>query len=363
MNFLQNIIMRGTLTIAGVLAVVPIVSAAGNNANIFRPGAIVPGAEFNTPNFQLAQSGDAAFRVNQLEEQVRQLNGKIEELNFLLLQMQEQLRRMREDNEFRFQELEDKKQGSLTNPGDDNTSELADARVGQEFRVEKSQPSELAGLNSSSDGQSQIVSTRKQPRMIDGVEIYDGPSGTSEGQELPLGTITFDSLGNIVDTALGKPVDLTASLRNGSEGNSLNIPKDSVDFASITNAKELYDLGYDYFQSGDYHNSKIVFSDFTERFPDDRKIATAQFWLGESMFSQSDFKGAAQVFLETHTNWPEAKIAPQALLKLGVSLAGMQQRELACATYVKVYKKYPDISNAMRKRIKAEQKSAHCLNG
>ena len=53
-----------------------------------------------------AQSPDTLVRLNALEEQVRELNGRIEEMNFLVLQMQEQLRLQKEDNEFRFQSLE-----------------------------------------------------------------------------------------------------------------------------------------------------------------------------------------------------------------------------------------------------------------
>ena len=56
---------------------------------------------------EMAQAGDP--RITALEEQVRSLSGTIEELNFQILQMQEQMRKMQEDNEFRFQELEQKK--------------------------------------------------------------------------------------------------------------------------------------------------------------------------------------------------------------------------------------------------------------
>ena len=52
----------------------------------------------------LAQASDP--RITQLEEEIRKLSGTVEELNFQVLQMQEQLRKMQEDNEFRFQELE-----------------------------------------------------------------------------------------------------------------------------------------------------------------------------------------------------------------------------------------------------------------
>src|SRR4051812_31377135 len=53
----------------------------------------------------LAQSNDAV-RIQQLQEDVRQLNGRIEEMSYQLLQMQEQIRKAQQDNEFRFQDLE-----------------------------------------------------------------------------------------------------------------------------------------------------------------------------------------------------------------------------------------------------------------
>ena len=54
---------------------------------------------------QVAQQSDGTT-TPALEEQLRQMNGKIEELNFQVLQMQEQIRKQQEDNEFRFQQLE-----------------------------------------------------------------------------------------------------------------------------------------------------------------------------------------------------------------------------------------------------------------
>lgn len=67
------------------------------------------------PLFGMAFGGTNAFaqandqRVIQLQEQVRNLTGKLEELNFQILQMQEQMRKIQEDNEFRFEELEKEK--------------------------------------------------------------------------------------------------------------------------------------------------------------------------------------------------------------------------------------------------------------
>ena len=57
----------------------------------------------------LAQSKEEAqltVRVQQLEDQVRTLTGQIEGLQFTLTQLQTQLQKMSDDNEFRFQQLE-----------------------------------------------------------------------------------------------------------------------------------------------------------------------------------------------------------------------------------------------------------------
>ncbi|MGB6116763.1 MAG: YbgF trimerization domain-containing protein, partial [Mesorhizobium sp.] len=65
------------------------------------------GRASDQPEILLAQSSDA--RVVGLEEQVRQLNGRIEEMNFQILQIQEQMRKMQEDVDFRLQEVEQKR--------------------------------------------------------------------------------------------------------------------------------------------------------------------------------------------------------------------------------------------------------------
>ncbi len=64
----------------------------------------------------LAQSSGDSVRIQQLEETIRQLNGRVEEMSFQLLQMQEQMRKTQQDNEFRFQELEKGSAGGASAP-------------------------------------------------------------------------------------------------------------------------------------------------------------------------------------------------------------------------------------------------------
>lgn len=291
---------------------------------------VIPQSELVNPKtsdpapIQLAQSSDAAFRINQLEEQIRLLNGKVEDMTFQMLQMQEQMRKMQEDNEFRFQELEQR--GDISTGGGESLG--------------KSQPSDQSGSGNESDGNRKSIS-----------DLLEGEDFSSNQQlgapPTQLGTLTFDADGNLVDSNIGKPIDLTG------DRSAVDLPQQ---------ADQLFNLGYEYVQAGDYAQAQIVFDEFVASHPEDPKIPEAKFWLGESLFAQGQYESAARVFLENHKQNPNGALAAQNLLKLGVSLAGLDQRELACATYAEVPKKYPNMSNSVRKRVDVEQRSAKCKN-
>ena len=304
----------------------------------------VKALEPGTPIIQV-QSGDAAYRVSVLEEQVRQLNGRIEELTFQLLEMQEKLRRQNEDTEFRFQELEQKK-GSLDDGATDNL-----ASNDGETSLEKPEPSDQTVFNTDTDGNSEQTDTQTATApTIDGVEIYQGEGGLDPNPSGTLGTIQFDENGNIIDSTIGKPLDLTALPKAG-EAQDL-LPQ---------NANELFDLGYNHVQTGRYEDAEIALVKFSESYVDHPRLPEARFWLGESYLGRSQFKQAAEVYLDAQKRWPNSKFGPQTLLKLGVSLAGLNQRELACATFAKVTQKYPDTSRVIRRNVAYEQNAARCL--
>lgn len=320
-----------------------------------------PGSKENPqPGVYLAQAADTGNRVLQLEEQVRRLNGQIEELNFMVLQMQEQLRRMQEDNEFRFQELEGGKRSRLEDK--DSKPAKKDLTLNSEHE---------GTIPQLSDHERQVAKLLQNGAKQE-TELFDGSQKSVDEQlsNQPLGTITYDGNGKIVETAMGKPLDLTERLRPVSQAQPEVIDRQQSELDSIEariNALDtpdaLYESAYRRFQLGDYQFSALAFEAFAKRYSDHEKLPQARYWLGESLFSQSKFQDAAEVFLDAHNNWPNHRLAPQMLLKLGISLAGMQQRELACATYAKVSEKYPALTPPFQQRILAEQKSAHCLNG
>ena len=292
-------------------------SAAAPAIAFSMPSLRLPGAAQPAPRaepVQYAQVTDP--RVAQLEEQVRQLTGTLEELNFQILQMQDQLRRMQEDNELRFQEIEQKRSDA---GGAAPTQDRASADTGS--------------------GDDEYYAAA--PRVEDGSEVRGTPPRT-------FGTITFDENGNATGAGLPEASGddgntAVAALPSGSGGDD-----------------ELYRNSYEFILSGDYGTAETGFRDLLAQYPDSEHAADAHFWLGEALLAQEKPREAAEIFLAASRDFPQARKAPDTLFKLGVSLAALNQRDVACATFTEVLQRYPDTTDALRERIKQEQALASC---
>ena len=285
----------------------------------------------------LAQSAaDNSVRVNQLQEQVRNLNGKVEELTFQLLQLQEQIRKMQEDNEFRFQELEEKHSdsggGKRKNP---------DVASNGGSRLGKTQPSEGAQSSTPSGGNIGSDTIKEAGRIL----------GTPPRS---LGTLRFDANGNVIESAVGRPLDLTNTSRLLDDTSG-----DGVELSSLKPAT-LLARGRDYFDAGDYVLAERTLQQMIKSYPEDNIRPEAQYWIGRSLFARGNFHAAATVFLDTHNAYPDANRAPDTLLRLGLSMAGLNHREIACATYAEVGKQFPDADGKVTAQVAIEQKSAGC---
>lgn len=257
------------------------------------------------------QSSDS--RVIQLEEQIRQLNGRIEELNFLVLQMQEQLRRMQEDNNFRFQELEDA------------------GRIGEPER------------KSEADG-------TRDDRLAD-----SGQTQTLGDPPRNLGEVIIGADGSVSGTTVEEPMDLLGR-QSGSSADGTTVAA----LPTSGDPNELYSNAYEFILSGDYATAEAGFRRHVEDFPGDERSADAHYWLGEAILAQQRPAEAAEVFLAASRNYPDARKAPDMLLKLGMSLAALGQRDIACATFKEVGTRYPDASGILMGRVKQEQAIAGC---
>ncbi len=311
--------------------------ASSTDGGFFPP---VPKTDIATSNAPvlMAQAGDP--RVSQLEEQIRQLTGKIEELNFQILQMQEQMRKVQEDNEFRFQELEKGKRSDAGGKSDRSVASVAPSRKTGEASTDASTGPTTSTQNSTLDTTNSAA-----------IDPQTDPSSAPQRGEppRPLGQIEFDANGNVIG---GSRNDITTEPSS-----------DNTTVASLPDTddpKALYSQAYQLFLSGDYKSAEAAFRSHVDRFPKDPADPDARYWLGESLYGQGRFQEAASVFLDNHKQFPDAKKSPENLLKLGMTLAKMQDHEVACATFASVPSRYPNISAAIKERVKNERAANKC---
>ena len=124
--------------------------------------------------------------------------------------------------------------------------------------------------------------------------------------------------------------------------------------------KDDYDLAYGYVLQKQYGPAASAFRDFLQKYPSDRMVAEAEYWLGESLYQSQQYHDAAEAFLAVSTKYETAARAPDALLGLGQSLAALGEKEAACASLGEVLRKYPKASPGVKQTVDREQKRVHC---
>jgi tol-pal system protein YbgF len=309
----------------------------------------------SAPSF--AQSAaDLVVRLDQLESSVRQLTGAVEQLQFRNQQLEQNLRRMQEDAEFRFQELGAKGARSPSRPGSAQPAPVA--------------PPPVPGRRSDVFDPAENPNAPGAPRVLGNVSANAGapyvePPAGAAPEEPPIGAPN--------GRQVGAPLDLGTMAANAARGPAVGdgqLPPPPPRNPNATGVlatlppsqtpKDEFDLAYGYVLRKDYTLAEQTFRDFLKKYPSDRMAGEAQFWLGESMFQRQSYRDAADAFLTMTKKYDSSAKAPDALLRLGQSLAALQEKELACATLAEVGRKYPRAAQNVKAAVEREQKRAHC---
>lgn len=131
--------------------------------------------------------------------------------------------------------------------------------------------------------------------------------------------------------------------------------------APTNTPKDEYDLAYGYVLRKDYALAEEGLRAFVKKYPSDRLVADANYWLGESLFQRQRYREAAESFLAVSTKFQTAGKAPDSLLRLGQSLAALKEREAACATFGELPRKYPKAPSNVKQAAEKEQKRMGCV--
>jgi tol-pal system protein YbgF len=348
---------------AAAFAVPALIFAATASAQERSPGLLDnifggnPPAQAQPP--QQMGPADLVVRLDRLEAQVRQLTGTVEQL------------------QFRNQQLEQMLAGrTAPQPAPPSAPaaapQAATPPIGsQQFRPPApgvpgavgAPPPPQPGRRSDVFDPNQNPNAPGAPQTLGSVPVIadpgnQAPGGRQAGAPLDLSTLS--------GAAANDP-----SLASAGTGDGMLPPppprNPNATGAQVTatappsqTPKDTFDLSVGYMKRKEFAAADESFRDFLRKYPSDRMVPDAQYWLGESLYQRQRYRDAAESFLAVTTKYESSAKAPDALLRLGQSLAALGEKETACAAWGEIGRKYARASAGVKTSVAAEQKRVRC---
>ncbi|MEW6640766.1 MAG: tol-pal system protein YbgF [Pseudomonadota bacterium] len=304
-------------------------------------------------------------RIERLESQVRQLTGQNEELQHRNRLLEEQLRQLQAG-----QGVPQGQPGRPSpGPGMAANPPAYPPQQQQTYQQPAEQPYPQQGYPQQQPTYQQAApvqqppQTRQAGRRNDAFDPNQNPSAPGAPRALGGGQMPIDPnaqgappVGAPGGRAAGEPLDLA----NTGPAGAPAAPGGLTTLPPGATPKDEFDLGIGYIQRKDYALAEETMRNFVQKYPSDRLVGDAQYWLGESMFQRQRYRDAAETFLNVTSKYDTSAKAPDALLRLGQSLAALKEREAACAALGEVARKYPRAATGVKQAVEREQKRAKC---
>ena len=273
-------------------------------------------------------------RLLVLEEKSRSLEGLIEEINYVRLQIE----KLTTQNS-----LLEAKLGLINNQKismADNTNEGENLQedIIEEYPI---YPGMANRENSKEKDELNIMNDDKNITTVKVLAKIDPGSGNDE--------IVKKNINPQEDTIKVLPI------------NEINNTKKNNPIVSISkNPEEVYQRAYNILSKGNYEAAEAAFSAFIEDYPDHNLTSNAYYWLGQTFFVRKNHQKAAATFAAGYIKLPKGSKAADQLFKLGISLNSLNKNTDACATFKKLDKEFPNAPSRISNRAKTFKEKLDC---
>jgi len=237
------------------------------------------------------------LKLNEIEDQFRELTNKFEEVNFKLDKLSSRVTKIQSDNQLRFSDLEN-----------------LDPEI-KKKKTKKNLP-----------GSSQPADFGANP----GYSVSSLP----EKQE----TSSIESAQTVI----------------------LEEPEKKESLLPDKPPKEQYEFAVSFMKIGDYETAEFALKEFIEKNKGDDLAGNAQYWYGETFRIRQLYSDAATAYLDGYQNYPKSKKAPDNLLKLGITMVQLGEKDQGCKMISGVKKEYPKASKSVLQKAQYEQKKFKC---
>ena len=236
------------------------------------------------------------LKLNEIEDQFRELTNKFEEVNFKLDKLSTRVTKIQSDAQLRFSDLENgsispkiKKQQNL--PGSTKPQDFGAAPAYQTSNLPKEQ-----SINSVESAQTVIA---EEPESRESL-LPDKP------------------------------------------------------------AEEQYEFAVSFMKIGDYETAEFALKEFIDKNKDHDLAGSAQYWYGETFRIRQLYSDAATAYLDGYQNYPKSRKAPDNLLKLGITLVQLGEKDQGCKMISGIKKEYPKANKSVLQKAQYEQKKFKC---
>ena len=236
------------------------------------------------------------LKLNEIEDQFRELTNKFEEVNFKLDKLSSRVTKIQSDNQLRFSDLEN---------GSTSASQVQKIPL-----PGSSKPNDLGanpGYQSSSLPKQQSINSVESAQTV----IAEEPESTE--------SLLPDK----------KP-------------------------------EEQYEFAVSFMKIGDYETAELALKEFIDKNKDHDLAGSAQYWYGETFRIRQLYSDAASAYLDGYQNYPKSKKAPDNLLKLGVTMVQLGEKDQGCKMILGLKKEYPKASKSVLQKAQYEQKKFKC---
>ncbi|HEU6441112.1 MAG TPA: tol-pal system protein YbgF [Microvirga sp.] len=288
-------------------------------------------------------AADAIVRLNRLENQMRQMSGQLEQLEYENRQLKDQLRKFQEDVEFRFQEIGGRG-GAKPAPSATPAPRPAQPQA-------QTPPQRRSDVFDPSQDPYAPGAPRPLGTTPPSAPLADADLGAQGGQFAGIGELIQEEEASSGSFGDGMPLP---------QGALPARPGPSVAATSIGDPRADFDAAYAAFSQKDYDRAEMGFRRFLQSNPRDGLVPEATFWLGETYLQRGRYREAAEQFLNVSADYPNAAKAPDSMLRLGTALNGLGARDRACAVFAELDRKYPQAPANVRQASEREQKRSKC---
>ena len=239
------------------------------------------------------------LKLNEIEEQFRELTNRFEEINFKMDKLSNRVTKIQSDSQLRFSDLEAK---------------------GESVDTKKSaKKKSLPGTDKPQDfGAAPGYETSKLPEKQETQSIGSA------------GTVITERPENLKSLLPDKPV------------------------------KEQYEFAVSFMKIGDYETAEFALKEFIEKNKEHDLAGNAQYWYGETFRIRQLYSDAATAYLDGYQNYPKSKKAPDNLLKLGITMVQLGEKDQGCSMIIGIKKQYPKASKSVLQKAQYEQKKYKC---